>query len=59
MDGQRRVDLMADEAHFAKQRKAMLADQIVARGIRDPLLLDALLEVPRHLFVPREYLDMA
>ena len=50
---------MADEAHFAKERKAMVANQIAARGIRDPLLLDALREVPRHLFVPREYLDMA
>jgi protein-L-isoaspartate(D-aspartate) O-methyltransferase len=50
---------MLDEASLEKQRKAMVADQIVARGIRDPLLLDALLEVPRHRFVPVEYAHMA
>jgi protein-L-isoaspartate(D-aspartate) O-methyltransferase len=50
---------MFDEASLAKQRKAMLADQIVARGIRDPLLLDALQEVPRHFFVPVEYAHLA
>lgn len=50
---------MADEAQYARQRKSMVADQIVARGIRDPLLIDALLEVPRHRFVPRENASMA
>lgn len=50
---------MLDDADFTKQRKAMVRDQIVARGIRDPLLLDALSEVPRHRFVPAEYMDMA
>jgi protein-L-isoaspartate(D-aspartate) O-methyltransferase len=50
---------MPDEADFQKQRTAMVQDQIVARGIRDPLLIDALLEVPRHRFVPAEYVNMA
>jgi protein-L-isoaspartate(D-aspartate) O-methyltransferase len=50
---------MVDEAYFAKQRKAMVTDQIIARGIRDSLLLQALLEVPRHRFVPYEYINMA
>jgi len=50
---------MVEEAYFVKHRKAMVADQIVARGIRDPLLLAALLEVPRHRFVPVEYATMA
>jgi protein-L-isoaspartate(D-aspartate) O-methyltransferase len=31
----------------------MVAEQIVARGIRDPRVLAALREVPRHVFVPR------
>ena len=30
----------------------MVADQIVARGIVDPAVLDAMRRVPRHLFVP-------
>jgi protein-L-isoaspartate(D-aspartate) O-methyltransferase len=32
----------------------MVAEQIRARGIRDPRVLDALLRVPRHLFVPEQ-----
>ncbi len=37
---------------LAQAREAMVATQIVARGVRDPLTLAALRKVPRHLFVP-------
>ena len=37
---------------LAAERKAMVADQIAARGVRAPLVLKAMSEVPRHLFVP-------
>jgi protein-L-isoaspartate(D-aspartate) O-methyltransferase len=40
------------EAVFAKRRKAMVISQIAARGVRDPLVLRAMSDVPRHLFVP-------
>lgn len=43
-----------DEAAFAARRERMVAAQIRARGVRDPLVLGALSEVPRHLFVPAE-----
>lgn len=33
--------------------------QIADRGIRNPLVLDAMRKVPRHLFVPPEYRDEA
>jgi protein-L-isoaspartate(D-aspartate) O-methyltransferase len=33
-------------------RLRMVADQIKARGVRDPRVLDALTRVPRHLFLP-------
>ena len=33
----------------------MIRDQIVARGVRDPRVLDALRSVPRDLFAPRLY----
>ena len=33
----------------------MILDQIVARGVRDPHVLDALRAVPRDRFVPQEY----
>lgn len=34
------------------RRERMVAEQIVSRGVRDPLTLAALRKVPRHLFVP-------
>ena len=37
---------------FAPQREKMVAEQIEARGVRDPLVLAAMRTVPRHLFVP-------
>lgn len=37
---------------FETARKRMVMGQIAARGITSPRLLDAFLEVPRHLFVP-------
>ena len=37
---------------LARAREAMVASQIVARGVRDPLTLAALRKVPRHMFVP-------
>ncbi|MFO0751980.1 MAG: protein-L-isoaspartate(D-aspartate) O-methyltransferase [Thermodesulfovibrionales bacterium] len=45
-------------------RDAMVDNQLVPRGIKDPRVLDALRKVPRHLFVPEAmrsgaYDDMA
>ncbi|HDT14331.1 MAG TPA: protein-L-isoaspartate(D-aspartate) O-methyltransferase [Candidatus Aminicenantes bacterium] len=39
---------------FAAMRRTMVARQIEARGVRDPLVLKAMAEVPRHLFVPAD-----
>ena len=41
-----------DATDFAPEREAMVATQIAARGVRDPLTLAAMRRVPRHLFVP-------
>jgi protein-L-isoaspartate(D-aspartate) O-methyltransferase len=41
-----------DEAAYAGARSRMIAEQIRARGVRDPRVLDAMDRVPRHLFVP-------
>jgi protein-L-isoaspartate(D-aspartate) O-methyltransferase len=38
---------------------SMVAEQIEARGIRNPLVLDAMRLVPRHRFVPPELQDQA
>ncbi len=37
--------------NFARKRNQMVRDQIEARGIHDPRLLEAFRKVPRHLFV--------
>ncbi len=34
------------------QREAMVDRQILARGVKDPRVLEAMRKVPRHLFVP-------
>ncbi len=44
-----------DDAYFKKKREQMVRYQIKARGIKDERVLKAMLEVPRHLFVPAEY----
>ena len=41
-----------DEATQAQARERMVAEQIAARGVKDPLTLAAMRRVPRHLFVP-------
>ncbi|WP_073612755.1 protein-L-isoaspartate(D-aspartate) O-methyltransferase [Desulfopila aestuarii] len=40
---------MIDRYETARER--MVQEQIIARGVTDPRTIDALLEVPRHLFV--------
>lgn len=36
---------------FAVSRRRMVETQLVKRGINDPLLIDVMLKVPRHIFV--------
>ncbi|HVQ31628.1 MAG TPA: protein-L-isoaspartate(D-aspartate) O-methyltransferase [Vicinamibacteria bacterium] len=43
---------LPDEAALAQARERMVAEQIAARGVKDPLTLAALRRVPRHHFVP-------
>jgi protein-L-isoaspartate(D-aspartate) O-methyltransferase len=40
------------DSSFEAERQAMVAEQIAARGIKDPAVLDAMRKVPRHRFVP-------
>ncbi len=48
-----------DDAAFAARRKRMVANQIEARGVKDALVLRAMSEIPRHLFVPAAVVDQA
>lgn len=43
-----------EPASYDEQRREMVEQQLRARGIRDARVLDAMLEVPRHEFVPEE-----
>jgi protein-L-isoaspartate(D-aspartate) O-methyltransferase len=40
---------------FAIARRRMIEEQLVQRGIRDPRVLQAMFEVPRHLFVDQSF----
>jgi len=44
--------LAVDDPHAARDREAMVVQQIEARGITNAAVLAALRAVPRHLFIP-------
>lgn len=44
---------------FAEARERMVTVQLIDRGIKDPAVLKAMMKVPRHLFVPKEYENFA
>jgi protein-L-isoaspartate(D-aspartate) O-methyltransferase len=44
---------------FVKLREAMVREQIVPRGVRSRLVLDAMLKVPREVFVPERLREFA
>lgn len=44
---------------FYAGRKEMVENQIIARGIADKKVINAMLKVERHLFVPDEYVQQA
>ena len=46
-------------ADLGERRLRMVEDQIQARGVRQPEVLEAMAEVPRHLFVPDDLQDQA
>jgi protein-L-isoaspartate(D-aspartate) O-methyltransferase len=44
---------------FREAREMMVRVQIMDRGVKDESILKAMRKVPRHLFVPEEYIDEA
>lgn len=44
---------------YTKAREGMVQEQIIARGIKDPRVIDAMKQVPRHLFIPEALLGQA
>jgi protein-L-isoaspartate(D-aspartate) O-methyltransferase len=49
----------APDDRYEELRLAMVSSQIEARRVRDPVVLQAMRTVPRHLFVPPEYREQA
>lgn len=47
------------EEETARRRRAMVEEQLVSRGIKDYRVLETFLKVPRHVFVPQEYGELA
>jgi len=48
-----------DEDKYSQARNHMVNSQLVPRGIRDPRVLAALRQVPRHRFIPAPLWDQA
>src|SRR5688500_12630000 len=48
----RAIDVQRSAEPFETERAGMVNAQLKARGIRDARVLNAMLRVPRHLFVP-------
>jgi protein-L-isoaspartate(D-aspartate) O-methyltransferase len=44
---------------YADERWSLIERTIIARGVEDPAVIDAMNAVPRHLFVPDEFRDQA
>ncbi|MFN3740619.1 MAG: protein-L-isoaspartate(D-aspartate) O-methyltransferase [Thermodesulfovibrionales bacterium] len=44
---------------FESLRRWMVETQIILRGVKDPTVINAMLKVPRHRFVPEELMDRA
>jgi len=50
---------MTDSAETRQARDRMVREQIKARGISQPQVLEAMQSVPRHPFVPQDLIDSA
>ena len=48
-----------EKQSLAQKRKIMVETQIQGRGIKDSMVLDAMLKVERHLFVPSDLINYA
>jgi len=49
----------SDSLRIQEKREWMVKTQIESRGVKEPLVLKAMRNVPRHLFVPKTYQEEA
>lgn len=54
-----KMDMKKELKKFAHFRREMVEKQVVSRGVTDPLVLEAMTTVPRHLFVSEALGDSA
>jgi protein-L-isoaspartate(D-aspartate) O-methyltransferase len=50
---------MAHKRSFENERRRMVREQLIDRDIRDARVLEAMATIPRHLFTPPEYRNVA
>ena len=55
----RRGKARSSSTDHDKEREHMVESQLVRRGIKDRRVLDAMRQVPRHLFIPKDTRDLA
>ena len=53
------ISFTAHADQYFQERQLMVEKQIKQRGVDDPQLLEALMKVPRHLFVPENIVSLA
>jgi protein-L-isoaspartate(D-aspartate) O-methyltransferase len=46
-------------ARFARERERMVEEQLIARGVRDPRVIEVMRRLPRHVFVDEALRDRA
>lgn len=51
--------MISEDAVLTKARALMIKEQLVARNIQDPRVLEAMSRIPRHLFVDKKLWDVA
>src|SRR4030042_1886117 len=54
-----RLPLAAEDPVYRERRQAMVAEQLLSRGIKDARVLDAMRRLPRQLFIPPEMRSLA
>jgi protein-L-isoaspartate(D-aspartate) O-methyltransferase len=52
-------DYRPGRSDYVRAREKMVKEQIIGRGIRDQRVIAAMLQVPRHLFIPEALLGQA
>ena len=55
----KRSKAQSASTNYEKERELMLESHLARRGIKDKRVLDAMRQVPRHLFIPKDMRDLA